>query len=416
LSAKLTPEEQAEYIPLIQVRIVNIFKKWLRYHYAYEFEDVEIASKMESFIEKLAKSPQAEQKQWSAFLKSAWQRRHLTNFDSFEFDASDAPKSIVPGPSSAGDLSFLDLHPMELARQLTIKHQNMFHKVRNNHLLRFLKDNKDPGNPVGEISDFSRKVSEWVCYELASTPTVKKRAQVYANFVKLCVTLKNMSNFHGSLDIYLGLSHFLVSKLRKTIKSLDSSSKEKFKQLTELFDVTGGLKNLRKVIKNTTAPIIIPPHIWLHDLLSINELEDHVNPENGDGSAKPRSPQAEPLIDFHKLRLFANTFNEVYRCQLEPFNCSTVAVIQDYLQHHLITLPSTELETLFANVIASQEARKDSLSASPSSASSSGSSSSSSSSKPPKSPKSGLSRKASLKDLFRLKINSPNAKKEPKDF
>jgi hypothetical protein len=408
----LTAAETEEYIPLIQVRIVNVFKKWLRYHYAYEFDDEKIATQMETFIDELTRSSNPEHNQWSLFLRSSWKKRRMTNFDAYEFDTNEAPKVIVPAPLQASNLSFLDIHPTELARQLTIKHQNMFQRVRNNHLLQFLKDKDDPDNPVAEIAAFSAKLTDWVGYELVSTPSVKKRAQVYANFVKLCVTLKNLTNFQGALDIFCGLSHYLVSRLRKTIKAVDSSTKDKLKQLNELFDTAGGLKNLRKHIKSTTAPLIIPASIWLHDLILSNENSDYYQSETG----TPRSNTNEPLINFAKLRLFANTFAEVYRCQLEPYNFTSLPMLQEYIGNHFITVPALELEAMFTSIVATQEARKDSISSSASSSSMG----SASSGTPPKSPKSGFkasfARKASLSSLFRLKINSPNAKKEPKDI
>lgn len=439
----LTDAEAEEYVPLIQVRIVNVFKKWLRYHYAYEFENEKIATQMEAFITELKHSQDAEHNQWSFFLASSWANRHLTNFDAYETDVSEAPKVIVPGPTKPTNLSFLDINPIELARQLTIRHQNMYQRVRNIHLMAFLKEKDDPSNPVGDIAAFSSKLVDWVGYELASTPTVKKRAQVYANFVKLCVTLKNMSNFQGALDIFCGLSHYMVAKLRKTFKAVDSSTKEKLKQLTELFDLTGGLKRLRKHIKSATSPIIIPASIWLHDLIMSNENNDfyvheddapiepspplnrlHVrSSSNGTGgmATTPRSNPEEPLINFAKLRLFANTFAEVYRCQLEPYNFTTLPVLQEYLEHYLMTVSSAELEVLYGHVIASQESRKDAMTGVSSSLTNSSSSvGSNSSSSAPGSPKAKgglkLARKASMSLLSKFRLNSTNAKRAAKDI
>jgi hypothetical protein len=318
----LTAAEREEYVPLIQVRIVNVFKKWLRYHYAYEFDNEEIASQMATFIDELTRSPSPEHNQWSLFLASSWKKRHMTNFDAYEFDPSQAPKVIVPAPCTASNLSFLDINPAELARQLTIRYQNLFQRVRNNHLLQFLKNKDDPENPVGEIATFSAKLVDWVGYELVTTPTVKKRAQVYANFVKLSVALKNLSNFQGALDIFCGLSHYLVARLRKTIKSVDSSTKEKFKQLAELFDLTGGLKKLRKHIKATTAPLIIPASIWLHDLILSDENPDHYVQDEKilrRALTKPRHSSISPSFAYSPIHLEKFTVVSSNHTTLRPF-------------------------------------------------------------------------------------------------
>lgn len=373
----LSEQEKSQYIMLIRMRIVNVFKKWLKYHYAYEFEKIEIASKIESWIYSLKKDK--ELSTLSKFLKETWKSRLKTNFESYEFDDEDSPpKSILPKKQNAEDLSFLDIDPIELARQITLLNQKMFKFVRNNHLLEVLDNKDDESNPVVGISKYSKTMTAWVTTEIITTPQMKKRVLVLSNFVRLCYSLVHMNNFHAAMDIYLGISHFLVNKLKKTKKGLTSSTKEKWKYLDELFKPDGGWKNLRKSIKESTAPLIIPPAIWLHDLITINENDDYWESDKG-----------HKLLNFHKLRLFCSVFQEVYKCQLEPYNFEVVPTIETYLMKHLVALSTEDLENEAKIIEASNASKQKDLS---------------------KSKKEKLLRKPSFTML--LKFKSPKKEKE----
>lgn len=325
---KITEEDLKNYQNLIKFRIVNVFKKWLNYHYAYEFEDKTIQTKMAKWINGL----KGEQTLY-IYMHNAWEKRLQTNYEAYEIE-DEVPKSIIPKKQLVDDLGFLDIDPSEMARQITLLNQQMLINVRNNHLLEFLSNPKDPGNPVVEISEYSRTMTAWVTTEILTTPQIKKRTLVLSNFIRLCHCLLGLNNFHGAMDIYLGITHFLVNRLKKTRKAMSSSAKEKLKHLNQIFAVDGGWRSLRGTIKNSTAPLIVPVAIWLHDLIVIDENDDHWESE----------VHHHKLVNFHKLRLFAAVFKEVYKCQLEPYNFNKIPIIETFLTRHLVALNPEELE------------------------------------------------------------------------
>ena len=70
----------------------------------------------------------------------------------FDFD-SNPPKALVPKRAN----SFLDMEPIEFARQLTLRHQKMFFKIRNPDLFGTEKL-VDPEHIIVKISTCSQKV------------------------------------------------------------------------------------------------------------------------------------------------------------------------------------------------------------------------------------------------------------------
>lgn len=78
---------------LIQVRVVNVLKKWVRYH-PYEFHTKEMEKLLFDFISHM-ESLGPKESQLAAILKDSWTKKDTQNAEVFEFD-EDPPKSILP--------------------------------------------------------------------------------------------------------------------------------------------------------------------------------------------------------------------------------------------------------------------------------------------------------------------------------
>jgi hypothetical protein len=326
---------------LIQVRVVNVMKKWIRYH-PYEFEGKPTERSLHSFIQHLESLGQKEA-QLASILKDSWLKRDVKNAEAYEFD-EEPPKSLLPKRKDDVALSFLDFEPMEIARQLTLIHYDMFAQIRNPHLILATKEDKDPENPVNIISTFSDRITRWCITEVVSADTVKRRALVLQNMIKLCHKLVDMRNYHGAMDIFLAVGHFLVARLKRTWKSLDRGASASWKHLLDLFSPSGGWRNLRKTIHQATPPLVIPPAIWLHDLLSIAEND-------------PYWDDGKKLINFEKMRLFSTVFKNVYRCQVVPYNYAFVDAINMFLRKSALVLSSDDLESTVESLLP-QETKK----------------------------------------------------------
>lgn len=380
---------------LIQVRVINVLKKWVRFH-PYEFEGKPSEEVLLSFIGQVEGLGQKEA-QLAAILKDSWTKRDQKNAEAFEFD-EDPPKPLQPKRKegdAAGPLTVQDLEPLEIARQLSLIHYELFSSIRNPHLILATKEDKDPNNPVNIISTFSDRVTRWCITSIVSGDTVKRRAQIVQSMIKLCHRLVELRNFHGAMDIFLAVGHFLVGRLKRTWKSLDRGAAATWKQLTHLFNPSGGWRNLRRTIHQVSPPVIIPPAIWLHDLLSIAEND-------------PYWDEGQKLINFEKMRLFSAVFKNVYRCQVQPYNFSRVEVICSFLVKSAPVSTSDELEATVEN-LGPQESKKQTprIAASLSSANSSPSSSTSTTPSGSLTDRPGqLKRRSSLADfLGRFKIS-----------
>lgn len=143
--------------------------------------------------------------------------------------------------------------------------------------------------------------------------------------------LLELNNFHGAMDVYVGVNHYLVGRLKKTWKGVDKALLLQWRQLNELLSPVGSWGNLRRRINASTPPLIIPPAVFLHDMIAIIENDDYWDDEHR-------------LLNFHKMRLFAGVMKSVFRCQTENYQLVSVPVIEEYLRKHVLVLSESELE------------------------------------------------------------------------
>lgn len=214
---------------------------------------------------------------------------------------------------------------------MTLLHFKQFVTIRPTDLYEAAKGTQKADNPIHAISDFSKKITWWVTSEIISTPHLKKRTVTLNNFLRLIMRLLELNNFHGAMDVYVGVNHYLVGRLKKTWKGVDKALQIQWRQLNDLLSPVGSWGNLRRRINASTPPLIIPPAVFLHDMIAIIENDDYWDDEHR-------------LLNFHKMRLFAGVMKSVFRCQTENYQLVSVPVVEEYLRKHVLVLSETELE------------------------------------------------------------------------
>jgi hypothetical protein len=355
---------------LIQLRVINVMKKWLRMFF-YDFTHKELNLEMNEFIKKLkegeALPPDAPS--WAQFLINAYRAARKKEDDMKEDttpEDPDAPTSYTPKVKDMSKLNFVDLNPREVARQLSLIHYKMFAKIRRQHIFDSAVHNKfGPENPLTEISQFSQRVSNWVATEILMTPHVKKQRTITINhFITILLKLLEMNNYHGAMDVFVGLQNPNVERLKRSWLAVDRKLTEKYKEVQELMNPGRSWSNLRKQIEASTPPFLVPPAIWLRDLLGIMEG----NPSYLDDTTVDKEHKT---LNFDKLRLTATVYKRVADCQFVNYKFIPVKIVQDYLQKTMV-LSEQEIEAAAANAkqyeaIASSSSSNYSISFSPSS-------------------------------------------------
>jgi len=126
---ELTPEQEAEFnerkLTPIRLRVTNVLKSWVETYYE-DFVVQDTFKTLNAFVNgdltKHLKNP-AEQ------LRNAIQKKVTGTMSKKMVFSGQAPLPIVSKSLSAGKLKFVDLDPLEIARQLTLMESKLFNSI-----------------------------------------------------------------------------------------------------------------------------------------------------------------------------------------------------------------------------------------------------------------------------------------------
>lgn len=177
----------------IRFRVVNILKSWFEHHWMEPNDEVnmELLRRVHAFTKSTiatAKTPGSSQ-----LLTVLEQRLRCQDVAAVKrlvpTPATSAPAPILP--KNMKKLKFLDIDPLEFARQLTIIESRLYSKVRPVECLnktwqkKVPTGNSEPAANVKSLILHSNQLTNWVAEMILTQTDVKKRVVVIKHFVNV---------------------------------------------------------------------------------------------------------------------------------------------------------------------------------------------------------------------------------------
>jgi len=135
--------------------------------------------------------------------------------------SSPNPKPILPKRHD----SILDIVPLEIARQLTLIEEQLFHKITINEYLYWVKDaNRSPN--ICSYNFWQQSLMNWMKLEILTRFKSKKRERVIRHLIEVMKHLEEMKNYNSVLCIGSVLTSSPISELKKTWEHLKKESVE----------------------------------------------------------------------------------------------------------------------------------------------------------------------------------------------
>ncbi|KAL6041549.1 Son of sevenless 1 [Balamuthia mandrillaris] len=318
----------------VRLRVVNVLKAWLQGH-VYDF--AENSTLMETF-----KHFTCSVMRLGGDLAMAKAGAQLERIMERELEGKKKEKEFVfdhPPPASIltiainpsgrslsvdyNDLKFMDLHPLEIARQLTLIEFDLYQSIKpweclNQAWTKADRLEKAP-NIISMIERFNQ-VSNWVVTELVSETDETSRVNVLKRFIELANECKQINNFNACMEIISGLTNSSIYRLKTTWAALPTRTHELFESLHELMSRERNYQNFRAHLHTVDPPCIPYLGVYLTDLTFI---------EDGNQDLIPGSS----LVNFVKRRKVASVIREIQQYQQTPYNFACVTFIQDFLQN-----------------------------------------------------------------------------------
>eukprot|EP01125_Pyxidicula_operculata_P019034 TRINITY_DN6861_c1_g1_i2.p1 TRINITY_DN6861_c1_g1~~TRINITY_DN6861_c1_g1_i2.p1 ORF type:complete len:1619 (-),score=357.53 TRINITY_DN6861_c1_g1_i2:49-4905(-) len=301
----------------IRVSILKILKEWISLTCSLDFYNNGLVRKVDEFFES---NYDGEHDRQIRTLQSILETYHC---HSSHF--VDPPPSILPDKT---DFIFMDVSPIEMARQLTILESNLFSNLKREELL----DHRGWNNPdkyktapnIVLAIQHSNKITNWVSSEILRFSTSKLRADAIEYFVLVLQQLHQLNNFNSMIQILSSIhSAAIYTKLKETWRIL--AKREKVKEMldgyTKLMDTASHYKTYRDALSQIQQDTPCIP------LLSV-VCQDLFNIQDATNTMSETMPE---WINWQKMSVIANRIADGLRLDAETtrYSLQPVTSIQN---------------------------------------------------------------------------------------
>ncbi|KAF9435094.1 hypothetical protein BGZ76_006906 [Entomortierella beljakovae] len=313
---KLTP---------IRLRVFNIIKSWLENYYLEdEAEDRQILSKIKEFSES---SIMRDAMSFAAVQLIKLVERRETSDGSFRKlilnMSTQAPTPITP--RNLKRIKFMDIDPLELARQLTVMEAANYNKIKPIECLAKAWTSDDPelvgkASNIKKIIETSNLYSNWINEVVLSEKETKKRASVIKHLVVLAEKLRLLNNFSMLAATTAALSQSPIHRLKRTWEMVPTKT---MNSLAALQSITSSAKNwadYRAELHSVNPPCVPFMGVYLTDLVMIED-------GNPDFLRK-----VDNHINFYKRVGTAEVIREIQQYQSVPYCLTVVPEIQTFIR------------------------------------------------------------------------------------
>ncbi|KAF9931934.1 hypothetical protein FBU30_009229 [Linnemannia zychae] len=326
---KLTP---------IRLRVFNTIKTWLENYYMEdEPEDRQMLSKIKEFASYMRHSMSFAAVQIIKLVEKRETsdgslRKMVLNL------TTQAPQPITP--RNLKKIKFLELDPLEFARQLTIMEANAYNKIKPVECLAKAWTSEDPeiaakAVNIKKMIETANLYANWLNEIVLMEKDTKKRALIIRQLVAVAEKLRQLNNFSLLYATTAALALSPVHRLKRTWELVPAKVMTTYASLQAVTNSAKSWADYRQELHNANPPCVPFVGVYLTDLVMIQDG----NPDFLKG--------AEHHINFTKRVNTAEVIREIQQYQSVPYCLTTVPEIQAFIRRGLDqSKPVAELHEL----------------------------------------------------------------------
>ncbi|KAK6350152.1 hypothetical protein TWF696_006396 [Orbilia brochopaga] len=228
-------------------------------------------------------------------------------------------------PKNIRKLKFLDIDPLEFARQLTIIESRAYTKIKPIECLGKAwskpspsDSTPDPAENVKAMILNSNQLTNWVAEMILNQPEVKKRVVVIKHFIAVAEKCRSLNNFSTLTAIISALSTAPIHRLKRTWEQVPTRSRGILESMRDLMGTTRNFGEYREMLHLVNPPCVPFLGVYLTDLTFIED-------------GNPDLLKGTDLINFAKRAKTAEVIREIQQYQLVPYALEPVEPLQQYI-------------------------------------------------------------------------------------
>ncbi|KAL2368038.1 hypothetical protein RJ035_002368 [Blastomyces gilchristii] len=308
----------------IRIRVVNIMKNWFENYWMEPNDDVNIRllQRVYAFVkDSVGKTKTPGSQQLLSLIEQRMRGQDTSAKRLVPTISGNAPPSILP--KNMKKLKFLDIDPMEFARQLTIIESRLYAKIKPTECLnktwqkKLAPDEPDPAANVKALILHSNQLTNWVAEMILHQQDVKRRVVVIKHFVLIAERCRSMNNYSTLTSIISALGTAPIHRLSRTWAQVSARISAVLENMRRLMASTKNFGEYREALHLANPPCIPFFGVYLTDLTFI---EDGI----------PSLTQSH-LINFNKRAKTAEVIRDIQQYQNAPYPFHPVPELQDYV-------------------------------------------------------------------------------------
>lgn len=239
-------------LELFRIKFMNVLKTWIDKHF-YDFNDT-LLTAVQQFLER-------HQEEIGPVTCHSLKKLVKRSIDKIErrimYTIGPAPTPIVPTDLPSAMLSVLSVDPLEIARQMSLRDEQIYKSIRPRELMSqaWNKPAATQQSPnVLKMIDRFNKVSGWVQRTIVSEMQLKQRKSLISAFIAIAVRLRELHNFHSLLAVIAALESAAIARLKKSWELVKSTTMKTLQELKAIMSAESSYKAFRSALRSEDPP------------------------------------------------------------------------------------------------------------------------------------------------------------------